>query len=75
VGLAYLDKVVREIPLPFVAIGGIKVHNIEEVVRHGAKMVALVTEILGAEDIRATVSELTAILKTRATPNAIMRTT
>ncbi len=45
------------------AIGGIKVHNIEEVVRHGAKTVALVTEILGAEDIRATVSELTATLK------------
>jgi len=63
VGLAYLDNVVREIPLPFVAIGGIKVHNIEQVVRHGAKTVALVTEILGAEDIRATVSELTAILK------------
>lgn len=58
VGLSYLDFVVREIALPFVAIGGIKEHNIAEVARHGAKCMALVTEIVGAEDISGMVAEL-----------------
>ncbi len=62
VGLAYLDHVVRSCPLPFVAIGGIKEHNIAQVVRRGARTVALVTEIVGAEDITATVRRLQAAL-------------
>lgn len=58
VGLAYLEHVVQSCPLPFVAIGGIKEHNIEQVVCRGAKTVCLVTEIVGAEDIAATVRRL-----------------
>ncbi len=63
VGLAYLDHVVRSCPLPFVAIGGIKEHNIEQVVGRGARTVCLVTEIVGAEDIAATVRRLQAALQ------------
>lgn len=62
VGLGYLDHVVRSIPLPFVAIGGIKEHNLAEVARHGATTVCLVTAIVGATDIAATVRRLRAIL-------------
>jgi thiamine-phosphate pyrophosphorylase len=51
VGFEYLDYVVKNIALPFVAIGGIKEHNIKEVRAHGARMIALVTEIVGASDI------------------------
>jgi thiamine-phosphate pyrophosphorylase len=51
VGLGYLDYVVEKISIPFVAIGGIKEHNIHEVVARGARTVCLVTEIVGAEDI------------------------
>lgn len=58
VGLGYLDYVVKNINLPFVAIGGIKEHNIREVRRHGARCIALVTEIVGAEDIGAKVAAL-----------------
>lgn len=58
VGLAYLDYVVSHHQIPFVAIGGIKQHNIGEVVRHGAQCIALVTEIVGAEDIAAKIKEL-----------------
>ncbi len=58
VGLEYLDYVVQNIRLPFVAIGGIKNHNIAEVSRRGASCIALVTEIVGAEDIGAKVREL-----------------
>lgn len=58
VGLSYLEYVVQNIDLPFVAIGGIKEHNIAEVSRRGAKCIALVTEIVGAEDIGAKVRAL-----------------
>ena len=58
VGFEYLDYVVKNIDLPFVAIGGIKEHNIGEVVKRGASCVALVTEIVGAEDIGGTINAL-----------------
>lgn len=60
VGLEYLDYVVKNINLPFVAIGGIKEHNINEITRRGARCIALVTEIVGANDIVAKVSALRA---------------
>lgn len=60
VGLSYLDHVVRTCPLPFVAIGGIKEHNLGEVLAHGATTVCLVTEIVGAPDITATARRLQA---------------
>lgn len=63
VGLEYLDYVVQEIPLPFVAIGGIKGENIQEVKRRGARCVALISEILGAPDIGAKVRELKKLLE------------
>ena len=37
------------------AIGGIKEHNIAEVARHGARCCALVSELVGAQDIHAKV--------------------
>lgn len=62
VGLAYLDYVVREIDLPFVAIGGIKAHNLAEVAGRGAHCTALVTEIVGVPDIRGKVAALHRVL-------------
>jgi thiamine-phosphate pyrophosphorylase len=53
VGLGYLDYVVARHRIPFVAIGGIKQHNIADVVRHGASCICLVSEIVGAPDIKA----------------------
>lgn len=63
VGLEYLDYVVKNIDLPFVAIGGIKEHNIAEVSRRGAWCIALVTEIVRSEDISAKVGALREILR------------
>ncbi|MHB9155595.1 MAG: thiamine phosphate synthase [Endomicrobiales bacterium] len=60
VGLEYLDFVVRNIALPFVAIGGIKRYNLGEVLRRGARCAALVTEIVSAPDIPERVREVTA---------------
>ena len=63
VGFDYLDYVVSNISLPFVAIGGIKEHNLNDVLGHGARMVALVTQIVGALDIASKVEEINAIVK------------
>lgn len=63
VGLEYLDFVVGEIDLPFVAIGGIKEHNLAEVARHGARCVALVTEITEAADMGARIEALRRVLR------------
>ncbi|MDP2940669.1 MAG: thiamine phosphate synthase [Candidatus Omnitrophota bacterium] len=58
VGLAYLDYAVKNISIPFVAIGGIKLYNLREVLAHGARCVAMVTEIVGAKDIRARIKAI-----------------
>lgn len=55
VGFSYLDWAAAEAGVPFVAIGGIKEHNIGEVARHGARCCALVSELVGAPDIGAKV--------------------
>ncbi|MHC1761114.1 MAG: thiamine phosphate synthase [Negativicutes bacterium] len=58
VGLEYLDYVVKNIALPFVAIGGIKEYNINAVRSRGARLIAVVTGIVGAGDISAAVDSL-----------------
>lgn len=63
VGLEYLEYVVANIKIPFVAIGGIKENNIKEVISHGAKTVALVTEITESTDILEMVNKLRAHFK------------
>ncbi len=63
VGFEYLDYAVRNVKIPFVAIGGIKLNNIKSVVEHGARCVALVTEIVGAEDIVDVIASARNIMK------------
>lgn len=65
VGLSYLDWVVANYSLPFVAIGGIKEHNIGEVARHGAPCCALVSELVGADDISAKVEAVRRAMHSR----------
>lgn len=60
VGLGYLEHVVGNIPLPAVAIGGIKLHNIDQVLAKGARTICLVTEIVEADDIAGMVRKLNA---------------
>lgn len=58
VGLEYLEYAVNNINIPMVAIGGIKIHNLAQVKAKGVKCVALVTEIVGAENIEETVKSI-----------------
>jgi thiamine-phosphate pyrophosphorylase len=62
VGFEYLDEVVRYIDLPFVVIGGIKEQNLYEVIEHGAKCVAIITDIISAEDIGSKIKRLKSII-------------
>lgn len=58
VGLGYLDYAVKQVRIPFVAIGGIKLHNLQEVLAQGASCVAMVTEIVSAPDICARIKKI-----------------
>ena len=69
VGFEYLEWVARNIELPFVAIGGIKEHNIADVARHGARCCALVSELVGAQDIHAKVEAVRRAMKQGLDPD------
>ncbi len=62
VGIEYLEYVAANIKIPFVAIGGIKAHNIHEVSKRGAGTICLVTEIVGAENISEMMQKLNSIM-------------
>lgn len=63
VGIEYMDYVEKNINLPYITIGGIKESNLLEVVKKGAKRIALVSEIVGAENIIEKVINLNKIIK------------
>lgn len=51
VGLEYVRQVAGEIPIPFVAIGGIDLQNADQVIAAGAKRICAVTAIVGSNDV------------------------
>lgn len=51
---SYLNEVISEISIPFVAIGGIKLHNVADVVDTGAHRICVISEVVGSEDVKAT---------------------
>lgn len=53
VGLDRLADVARAVPLPVVAIGGIAIDRAAEVARHGARLVAAISAVSGADDPEA----------------------
>lgn len=50
----YVKQVANEIKIPFVAIGGIKLDNVDEVLDAGATRICAVSEIVGAKDVKRT---------------------
>ncbi len=63
VGYDYLEWVIKNIRIPFVAIGGIKKHNLHEIIRRGVECVSLVSEITENNNIPLLVGELKTIIK------------
>lgn len=62
VGLEYLSYVAENINIPYVAIGGIKEHNMEQVVQAGGKCLCMVSDIIGADNISEKVRKIINIL-------------
>lgn len=62
-GLDILEKVKDGVAIPFFAIGGIKKEKIAEALRAGAYGVALISGILGSEDIYNETKEFVRLLK------------
>lgn len=58
VGLEMLRRVKDAVSLPVVAIGGINQNNVTAVVEAGAKCVAVISAILGAEDVEGAARQL-----------------
>lgn len=63
VGIEYMEYVEKNIDLPYIAIGGIKESNLSQVVEKGAKRIALVSEIVGSDDIVEKVDSLNKIIQ------------
>ena len=66
VGLSYLEWAVAHARVPFVAIGGIKEHNLRDVVKRGARCICLVSEITESPDIRGKIQRLTSLMQMHA---------
>jgi len=62
-GVDGLDRVRRVLSCPFSVMGGIKAHHIPELVRHGARTIALVTAITQAPDPRHAAAELLTVFR------------
>lgn len=58
VGIEMIRQIAANIRTPFVTIGGINLNNIEQVLRAGAKRVAVGSAILASEDITQAAKEL-----------------
>ncbi|WP_372660672.1 thiamine phosphate synthase [Cohnella sp.] len=54
VTVSYVREVAQAISIPFVAIGGIKLHNVDEVLDAGATRICAISEIVGSADVKGT---------------------
>jgi thiamine-phosphate pyrophosphorylase len=59
----YIRQVAAEIRIPFVAIGGIKLHNVDQVLEAGATRICAISEIVGAEDVKSVCEQFRAKIR------------
>lgn len=65
-GLDLLDYALQRCHLPVVAIGGIRLANVADLTRSGARCLAMVSDLVGAEDIRQRVAQIRSAMITPA---------
>lgn len=58
VGPAMIDTIRPHLQIPFTCMGGIKAHNLAEVVRRGTRRIAVVTAVTEAPDVQAAARDL-----------------
>lgn len=61
-GPSIIGQIVPHVSLPFTVMGGIKAHNLPEVLAAGAQIAAVVTAVTKADDMAAAVRELRQII-------------
>lgn len=66
IGTRLLTELTNSSSIPLVAIGGITANNAGEVIQAGANGVAVITAVVGAEDITAATREMLAALQLRS---------
>ncbi|MDP2952345.1 MAG: thiamine phosphate synthase, partial [Chloroflexota bacterium] len=62
-GLATLRQVKKAVTAPVVAIGGINEGNLAEVVKAGADAAAVISAVMGAEDVEGAARRLVSLMK------------
>ncbi len=65
-GLKTLRQVKKKVSVPVVAIGGINEDNVAEVIEAGADAVAVISAVLGADDVRKASQKLSRIIKKKS---------
>ena len=68
IGVDGLAAVVRASPIPVVAIGGLKAHNVAPAMQAGAAGVAVVTALFAADDIAAATADVLAAVNAAVAP-------
>ncbi len=58
VGPEMIDTISPHLNIPFTVMGGIKPHNVDEVLRRGARHPAVVTAVTAADNVEAAAKEL-----------------
>ena len=73
VGFEYLEYVAKNISIPFVAIGGIKMSNIPEVMKSGTECMAIISEITTAHNIPEKISQIRAVINNNIMKKLIVK--
>jgi thiamine-phosphate pyrophosphorylase len=63
IGLDKIKQIKKAVELPIVAIGGINKGNIKEVMEAGADAAAVISAVMGADDVKKATSELLNIIR------------
>jgi len=58
IGLEGLRSIINASSLPVIAIGGINKDNVKDVIRNGAKGIAVISAVVSKEDVKKAVEEL-----------------
>jgi thiamine-phosphate pyrophosphorylase len=66
IGLTAIRTLHEEVKLPIFCIGGVKLGNLPEIVRAGARRVCIVSDLLLAADVAKRTAEVKALLSTEA---------
>ncbi|EHR79860.1 thiamine-phosphate pyrophosphorylase [Thermococcus litoralis DSM 5473] len=63
IGIEGLSRIVESVKIPVVAIGGIKHENVREVLKAGVDGIAVISAIMGAENVREATERMRKIIE------------